>query len=95
MLQQQLNNGGSWNIVSYSVDGTGDTQKPYSMSQNAYVMIPDESTVQKAQQMMKRIRDGEPVSQEEADAGTSTAAAQDSDSSAVTDTQTTDGAVQQ
>ena len=95
LLQQQLNNGGSWNIVSYSVDGTGDTQKPYSMSQNAYVMIPDESTVQKAQQMMKRIRDGEPVSQEEADAGTSTAAAQDSDSSAVTDTQTTDGAVQQ
>lgn len=95
LLQQQLNNGGSWNIVSYSVDGTGDTQKPYSMSQNAYVMIPDESTVQKAQQMMKRVRDGEPVSQEEADAGTSTAAAQDSDSSAVTDTQTADGAVQQ
>ena len=45
--------------------------------------------------MMKRVRDGEPVSQEEADAGTSTAAAQDSDSSAVTDTQTADGAVQQ
>ena len=49
LLQQQLNNGGDWNIVSYSVNGTGDTQKPYSMSQKAYVMIPDESTVQKAE----------------------------------------------
>ena len=54
LLQQQLNNGGSWNIVSYSVDGTGDTQKPYSMSQNAYVMIPDESTVQKPLQKVLR-----------------------------------------
>ena len=109
LLQQQLNNGGSWNIVSYSVDGTGDTQKPYSMSQNAYVMIPDESTVQKAQQMMKKVRDGEPVSQEEADAGTSTSAASDNepqatsegaaavaqDNSTATDVQTAEGTVQQ
>ena len=73
LLQQQLNNGGSWNIVSYSVDGSGDTQKPYSMSQKAYVMIPDESTVQKAEEMMKKVRNGESVSQEEADAATSAA----------------------
>lgn len=109
LLQQQLNNGGSWNIVSYSVDGTGDTQKPYSMSQNAYVMIPDESTVQKAQQMMKKVRDGELVSQEEADARTSTSAASDNepqatsegaaavaqDNSTATDVQTAEGTVQQ
>ena len=82
LLQQQLNNGGSWNIVSYSVDGTGDTQKPYSMSQKAYVMIPDESTVQKAEEMMKKVRDGETVTQEEADAATSAAAATDNDAQA-------------
>ena len=85
LLQQQLNNGGSWNIVSYSVDGTGDTQKPYSMSQKAYVMVPDESTVQKAQQMMKKVRDGETVTQEEADAATSAATATDNDAQATAD----------
>lgn len=82
LLQQQLNNGGDWNIVSYSVNGTGDTQKPYSMSQKAYVMIPDESTVQKAETMMKKVRDGETVSQEEADSATSAAVATDNDAQA-------------
>lgn len=94
LLQQQLNNGGSWNIVSYSVDGTGDTQKPYSMSQNAYVMIPDESTVQKAKQLMQKVRDGEPISQEEADAGTSTASASTADDSAQAVTEDTTAAAQ-
>ena len=82
ILQQQLTNGGDWTIVSYSVNGTGDTQKPYSMSQKAYVMIPDESTVQKAEAMMKKVRDGETVSQEEADSATSAAAATDNDAQA-------------
>ena len=100
LLQQQLNNGGDWNIVSYSVNGTGDTQKPYSMSQKAYVMIPDESTVQKAETMMKKVRDGETVSQEEADSATSAAAATDNDTQAAAegstaDAQTADGAVAQ
>ncbi len=94
LLQQQLNNGGSWNIVSYSVDGTGDTQKPYSMSQNAYVMIPDESTVQMAKQLMQKVRDGEPISQEEADAGTSTASASTADDSAQAVTEDTTAAAQ-
>lgn len=79
-----MNNGGDWNIVSYSVNGTGDTQKPYSMSQKACVMIPDESTVQKAEAMMKKVRDGETVSQEEADSATSAAAATDNDAQAAT-----------
>ena len=82
ILQQQLTNGGDWTIVSYSVNGTGDTQKPYSMSQKAYVMIPDESTVQKAEAMMKKVRDGETVSQEEADSATSAAATTDNDAQA-------------
>mgnify|MGYP000819814155 CR=1 FL=1 len=82
ILQQQLTNGGDWTIVSYSVNGTGDTQKPYSMSQKAYVMIPDESTVQKAEAMMKKVRDGETVSQEEADSATSAAVATDNDAQA-------------
>lgn len=93
ILQKQLNNGGDWNIVSYSVNGTGDTQKPYSMSQKAYVMIPDESTVQKAEEMMKKVRDGETVSQEEADADASAAAATDTDTQSAA-AETTDTAAQ-
>ena len=68
ILQQQLSNGGDWTIVSYSVDGTGATEKPYSMSQKAYVMVPDYNTVDKAKSLMAKVRNGEVVTQEEADA---------------------------
>ena len=56
LLQQQLTNGGDWTIVSYSVDGTGATEKPYSMSQKAYVMVPDYNTVDKAKSLMEKVR---------------------------------------
>lgn len=62
IFQKQIQDGGSWNIVSYSVDGTGDTQKPYSMSQSAYVMIPDQATVDTAKDLMRKVREGETIS---------------------------------
>lgn len=65
-LQKQLKDGGAWNIVTYSADGTGDTQKPYSMSVPAYVMIPDTATVDKAKELMTKVREGETITQEEA-----------------------------
>ena len=71
ILQQQLTNGGDWTIVSYSVNGTGATEKPYSMSQKAYVMVPDQSTVDKAKSLMEKVRNGEVVTQEEADTAVS------------------------
>ena len=58
LVKQQLDDGGNWQVLSYSVDGTGDTQKPYSMSQKAYVMVPDQSTVDKAKSLMKKVRQG-------------------------------------
>lgn len=61
LVRQQLDEGGSWNIVSYSVDGTGDTRQPYSMSANAYVMIPDQTTVDKAKALMKQVVNGEVI----------------------------------
>ena len=61
LVRQQLPDGGSWNIVSYSVDGTGDTRQPYSMSANAYVMIPDQTTVDKAKDLMQQVVDGEVI----------------------------------
>ena len=64
LVRKQLNEGGSWNVVSYSVDGTGDTQKPYSMSQKAYVMVPDYTTVDKAKTLMAQVRNGETITLE-------------------------------
>ena len=61
LVRQQLTDGGSWNIVSYSVNGSGDTRQPYSMSANAYVMIPDQTTVDKAKELMQQVVDGEVV----------------------------------
>ncbi len=78
ILQQQLTNGGDWTIVSYSVNGTGATEKPYSMSQKAYVMVPDYNTVDKAKSLMEKVRNGEVVTQEEADAPVSGSTSTDS-----------------
>ena len=58
LVRRQLDEGGDWKVLSYSVDGTGDTQKPYSMSQKAYVMIPDQNTVDRAKTLMKKVREG-------------------------------------
>lgn len=63
LVNNQLASGGSWNIVSYSVDGTGDSQVPYSMSSRAYVMVPDESTVETAKELMQAVVDGEIIEQ--------------------------------
>lgn len=78
ILQQQLTNGGDWTIISYSVNGTGATEKPYSMSQKAYVMVPDYNTVDKAKSLMEKVRNGEVVTQEEADAPVSGSTSTDS-----------------
>ncbi len=58
IIRDQLSDGGSWDVTSYSVDGTGDSQIPYSMSQKAYVMVPDQSTVDTAKQMIQDVYEG-------------------------------------
>ena len=63
LVRSQLGSGGSWNIVSYSVTGTGDNQVPYSMSQSVYVMIPDESTVATAKELIQTVLDGGTVAE--------------------------------
>lgn len=63
LLQQQLTEGGAWNIVSYSANGTGDKQIPYSMSQPAYVMVPDYNTVDTAKEMIQQVKNGQTITQ--------------------------------
>lgn len=61
LVREQLADGGSWNIVTYSVDGWGDSRIPFSMSQYAYVMIPDESTVNHAIELLNDVNDGKVI----------------------------------
>ena len=59
LVRQQLESGGSWNVESYSVDGSDGRSTTYSMNQELYVMIPDESTVQQARKKLAAL--GNPV----------------------------------
>ncbi len=62
LLSQQLTAGGKWNVVTYSVDGTGDTQVPYSLSKPVYVMQPDYETVEHAKELIQKVFNGEVIS---------------------------------
>lgn len=70
LVRKQLDNNEPYTVFSYSVDGTGGNEKPYSMSSNAYVMIPDQATVDKAIQLMTRMDNNEVLTQQDVD-GTS------------------------
>lgn len=59
LVRKQLNERTEWNIVSYSVDGRGASRKPYSLSTRAYVMIPDQTTIDHAKTLIKQVKDGE------------------------------------
>lgn len=59
LVRDQLDKGGSWNIVSCSVSGTDASEKPYSLSTKAYVMIPDQSTVDAAIAKINQVKNGE------------------------------------
>ncbi|MEE1197637.1 MAG: LCP family protein [Acutalibacteraceae bacterium] len=58
LIRNQINDGTSWNVVSYSVNGKGASRKPYSLSTKAYVMIPDEKTVDHAKELIEQVKDG-------------------------------------
>lgn len=58
LVKEQLESPARWNIVSYSVTGTGAEKVPYSMSQTAYVMIPDEDSVAKARDLIQQVYAG-------------------------------------
>lgn len=62
IVRDQLDGGGSWNVVSYSADGYGDSQIPYSMSQYAYVMVPYQDTVETAKSLIAQVYNGEIIS---------------------------------
>ena len=61
LIARQLQGGGSWNVVSYSVTGTDASRIPYSLSQYVYVMLPDETMVNRAKEMIQDVYEGKVV----------------------------------
>lgn len=64
LVSMQLENGGSWNVVTYSVSGTGGSEIPYSMGQYAYVMWPDYKTVDHAKELIQSVLNGEIIEEQ-------------------------------
>lgn len=65
LVSAQLFEKSDWNVVTYSVDGTGSSRTTYSMpNQRAYVMVPDESTVLHAKELLQQVKNGETLVQE-------------------------------
>lgn len=66
LVKMQLKDGGTWNIKSYAVTGKGASKKTYSMpKKNAYVMIPDQDSVDFATELIEKVFDGETLSDED------------------------------
>ena len=58
LVRDQLDKGGSWNIVTTSVTGSDANRSTYSAGA-AYVMIPDQSTVDAAIAKINQVKNGE------------------------------------
>lgn len=59
VIQNFMKGNTKWEVTSYSVNGKGAHEKPYSLSMTAYVMKPDYATVETAKELMKMVREGQ------------------------------------
>lgn len=58
LVRNQLKNNPRWNVVSYSVNGTGSSDITYSTGTRAYIMRPDMETVKHAKELMEHVKNG-------------------------------------
>ena len=66
LVKMQLGDMATWDIQSYSVTGTGASEITYSMpGVKLYVMKPDKETVNKAQELIKKVYAGETITDED------------------------------
>lgn len=62
LVSQQLSDGGSWNVASYSVTGTGGyDSSPAAGGEQLYVMYPHQESVDRAKQLIQDVVDGKTV----------------------------------
>ena len=59
VVQKVVGNTGEWEVFTFSVDGTEGNEVPYSLTSPVYVMIPDETTVDHAKQLINKVKNGE------------------------------------
>ncbi|MGM9947657.1 LCP family protein, partial [Floccifex sp.] len=59
LVKDQLSNGGSWSIYQYSLNGSGGTDFAYELGDYAYVMYPDQTTIDNAKADIKSVLNGE------------------------------------
>lgn len=58
LIQYQMDKMPSWKVEQYMVDGTGDTLMCAALGQAAYVMVPDQTTVELAKRKIAAVMDG-------------------------------------
>lgn len=58
LIQYQMDKMSSWTVEQYMVDGTGDTLMCAELGQAAYVMVPDQTTVELAKRKIAAVMDG-------------------------------------
>lgn len=61
LVSAQIADPAKWSIYSYSVTGSGGTDFVAELGDNAYVMYPDENTVDNAKADIKAVLSGEPA----------------------------------
>lgn len=59
LIQYQMDQMPSWKVEQYMVDGTGDNLMCAELGQTAYVMVPDQVTVELAKRKIAAVMDGE------------------------------------
>ena len=64
LIQKQIEEMSKWDIFTYAVTGTGGSDTTYSIPGfNAYVMYPNEETVNKASDLINKVLDSQMISQ--------------------------------
>lgn len=58
LIQYQMDQMPSWKVEQYMVDGTGDNLMCAELGQTAYVMVPDQVTVELAKRKIAAVMDG-------------------------------------
>ena len=63
LIHNQIDNGGNWNFITTTLDGTGSTEFCAELGDRAYVTIPNEESVQMARQQIQEVLEGQPVTE--------------------------------
>jgi LCP family protein required for cell wall assembly len=65
LVKFQLNKAPEWNVITYSVSGTGRSDYTYSIpSARAYVMEPDQTTIDTAKQLLEDNENNQEISEQ-------------------------------